>query len=325
MKFWLITTTLTIVLAIQIFAVFRLRRAVDESAASGENASSERSTRSPAGLKLEKPSTDIRASSKAQASEVVANFLEQARKVDNYVGARPNSAEIARRIKSGEIIFADEVSKIAKMRTAYAREEAATALMNAFLMLTKTQAMGGLIPEDDKLSALLATDCPEERGVWALVAGFSADSAVRFRVVQLALGDSNEFVKSGALWACSTGMAELKEAQEAVLRASRNSGQRHQVVAVAGLESLRAEGAVTALLDAAGDRDSNVRATAESALARRAAWDEKAAAGLGTLLQGKVSSQTAKRIWNALASVNALSRLSTGDRETLERLRQEKR
>lgn len=325
MRFWLITAALMVALAVQIVIVSQQSRSTAGNPASGDVIGTKRAKQSPSESKLDKPTAGGQVLSKTDATKIVADFLDNVRQVNDYAASRPNSAEIARGIKAGEIVLRDEVLKISRMRTVYAREEAATALMNAFLMLSKTEAMRGLIPADRELSSLLATDCPEERGVWALIAGFSADSALRFQVIQMALGDSDEFAKSGALWACSTGMADLKEAQEAVLRASRDSGQRHQVVAVVGLETIRAEGAIAALLDAAGDRDPNVRATAEGALARRAAWDDKAMLSLGTLLQGQVSGESAKRIWKALSSANALSRLSAGDREVLERLCKENR
>ncbi|MCC6740050.1 MAG: hypothetical protein IT452_13465 [Planctomycetia bacterium] len=254
------------------------------------------------------------------ARRIVSEFIQQAQARDEWIAGLPSAVDIAKRLKAGRSTLREEVERIASKPTSFTREELATAIINAVLSLGPGADFGVPLPEGPQLLSLLATVCPEERGVWALAAGFSSDPAVRSRVVQIASSDSSEFARAAALRSCAFRMADAPDAQDAVLRASREAGQRYRVVAVLGLETIRSDAAVGALLDAAGSEEDLIRSSAETALARRAAWDDAAALAIGSLARQHISVKSAKRIWSALSAAHAIGRLAPADRDALEAL-----
>jgi len=312
---------LTVLLAIQVVTLLLRRHGANQDRRAGTPANDDR-TASPGNYRPNpKSDSENHLESRAgTAKDIVGAFLQDARELDDWVNSQPNANDLAKRIKARPAVFREEAREISALATSEAREDAATALLNALGFMASPELLADIFPPDRELALLLLASCAEERAVWAMAGGYSKDSTVRSRVVQIAAGDSSEFARAAALRACAIGLADSKDAQDALLRASRDVGKRYQSIAVAGLEKIDVEGAVSALVEAAGSSDSYVHNAGLTALSRRAKWDYKAALRLGGLIRSGISEESARRIWRDLSEADALSCIPASDREVLERL-----
>lgn len=214
--------------------------------------------------------------------------------------------------------FMEFAGRLPLLKTEAERVELSLQLVLVLRLGAEQRALA--LPPAESAAALLKSDCVAERSLWARLAAAYTDPLTRSAAIETATGDPNPGVRSDAIDALGTRLAE-PGVEDAILITSIDGPLRPRARAIwylGSIESPRSYGVISAALESEHE---GIRRSARRAACQRAGNGDDNALQLvrGITLQN-LRRNEAEDLWRFVCEAGLTSKLSPPDIARMEQL-----